>query len=160
MKNLRITIAVFLVTLCSCNESSNRSDNVIYEQYDQESWSKSDLEYLTDTGVNHDRLVGLWYDKVTSDQVGKRMGQKIVLGVDGKLYFELCAIADEQTEIGAKSELNFPHEIVYNGSEYVDMIMSDQRLQISKTGDLRILDQLGLIDTYTKIFIDPTIIKF
>ena len=40
------------------------------------------------------------------------------------------------------------------------MNISDQKLLITKSGDLKIYDQLGLVDTYAKIFIDPTILKF
>ena len=115
---------------------------------------------INDEDEKYGRLIGVWPDYKIQKDVGFQVGYKFVLSNDGKLYFSSCDISEEKLEIGAKSKLLKITEIVWNGEEYVDLSLSDQRFRINKSGDLEIYDQLGKIGVFTKIFIDPTVLKF
>ncbi|WP_099369585.1 zinc ribbon domain-containing protein [Sphingobacterium sp. 1.A.5] len=113
-----------------------------------------------DKKKNLGRLVGVWPDPQLAKDMDFPAAYKFVLSDDGKLYFSSCDMSEEKLEIGAKSELITISELVWNGKEFVDMHLPDQRFKINKSGDLIISDQLGKIGVFAKSFIDPTVLKF
>ncbi|WP_293926368.1 hypothetical protein [Sphingobacterium sp. UBA6320] len=154
MKNRApIVIAIIILHLffLSCANETNQTKTSTTN-----SKVSNNLHTESDEKMGH--LVGVWLDAHNSKAYNQRIGQKIVLK-DNKFYYGPCDIDKESLEINTLSSVPYS-EIVYNGKEYVDMNISDQKLIITKSGDLKIYDQLGLVDTYAKIFIDPTILKF
>lgn len=114
---------------------------------------KSDLD-----NENCGGLVGVWLDSHSSKNYKLRIGQKVILK-DNKLYFGPCDIDKESLELNSESIVPYT-EIAYNGDAYIDINIPDQKLLITKTGDLKIYDQLGLVATYPCIFIDHSILKY
>lgn len=139
-------------------KSHHNNSNVDYSSVNQPVSGNYDTsnEDKRDMG----RLVGVWPDNELAKSAGFSAGYKFVLSDEGKLYFSTCDLTEETLEIGAKSELITISELVWDGKEYVDMHLPDQRFRINKSGDLIISDQLGKIGVFVKSFIDPTVLKF
>ena len=151
MKNkylLVIFITILHLFLFSCTNGSNQTKTA-YKDLNEAPSKESETQ-------KKGRLIGIWLDAYNSKAYNQRIGQKIVLK-ENKLYYGPCDIDKESLEINTLSSVPYS-EIVYNGKEYIDMNISDQKLIITKTGDLKIYDQLGIVDTYPKIFIDPKIL--